>query len=97
MFFYIMEGAMKPVELVGNLAAGAASMSFPPSSLVFGAVTYLINAAKGVTASYDAIQDLMQTLKVCYSFHGDKKRPCSDDSAELHSASHGLQPRTNLS
>jgi hypothetical protein len=66
LFFDALEGAMKPIELVGNLAAGAASMAFPPSSLVFGAAMYLINAAKGVSASYDAIQDLMGTLKVTY-------------------------------
>lgn len=59
--------AMKPIELVGNLAAGGASMAFPPSSLVFGAVSYLINAAKGASASYNAIQELMRTLKVRYS------------------------------
>jgi hypothetical protein len=56
--------AMKPIELVGNLAAGSGSMAFPPSSLVFGAVSYLINAAKGASASYDSIQDLMGMLKV---------------------------------
>lgn len=64
LFFDILEGAMKPIELVGDLAAGAASMAFPPSSMVFGAVIYLIGAAKGVSASYDAIQDLLASLKV---------------------------------
>jgi fungal STAND N-terminal Goodbye domain len=62
--FQTLSIAMKPIELVGNLAAGGASMAFPPSSLVFGAVSYLIDAAKGQSASYDAIQDLMTTLKV---------------------------------
>lgn len=62
--FNVLEGALKPVELVSNLASGASAMAFPPSSLVFGAATYLINAAKGVSASYDAIQGLMGTLKV---------------------------------
>ncbi|KAI9769862.1 MAG: hypothetical protein M1839_003581 [Geoglossum umbratile] len=61
--FDVLEGAMKPIELVGNLAAGAASMAFPPSSLVFGAAMYLIGAAKGTTACYDSIQALMVTLK----------------------------------
>lgn len=64
LLFDVLQGAMQPIELVGNLAAGAVSTAFPPSSLVFGAVTYLINAAKGVTASYNAIQGLMVTLKV---------------------------------
>ncbi|KAI9763739.1 MAG: hypothetical protein M1840_009136 [Geoglossum simile] len=62
-FFNVLDIAMKPIELVGNLAAGAASMAFPPSSLVFGAAMYLIGAAKNTSASYDAIQDLMGTLK----------------------------------
>ena len=62
--FDALKTALIPVELFGNLAAGGASMVFPPSSLVFGAVTYLMSAAKGVSTSYDAIQDLMATLKV---------------------------------
>ncbi|KAE8376136.1 hypothetical protein BDV26DRAFT_294367 [Aspergillus bertholletiae] len=61
--FDALNAAMVPVELFGNLAAGGASMVFPPTSLVFGAVTYLMGAAKGVSASYDAIQGLMGTLK----------------------------------
>jgi hypothetical protein len=62
--FNSLQIAMKPIELIGNVASGGASMAFPPPSLGFGAVTYLINAAKGMTASYNAIQELMQTLKV---------------------------------
>lgn len=62
--FSILEGVLKPVEIVSNLSSGATSMAFPPSTLVFGAAAYLLNAAKGVSASYDAIQSLMETLKV---------------------------------
>jgi hypothetical protein len=62
--FNAMQAALVPVQLFGNLAAGGASMVFPPSSLVFGAVTYLMGAAKGISSSYDAIGDLMATLKV---------------------------------
>ena len=64
MMFAVLRGACKPIELVSNLAGGAASMTFPPSTLCFGAVTYLINAADGVSASYEAIADLLGTLKV---------------------------------
>ena len=66
-FFQALSAAMKPIELVGNLAAGGASMAFPPSALCFNAAQYLIGAAKNVSQSYDAIQDLMGTLKV-FSF-----------------------------
>jgi hypothetical protein len=62
--FDVLEAALIPVQLFGNLAAGGASMIFPPSSLVFGAVLHLMGAAKGVSASYEAIQDLMQMLQV---------------------------------
>lgn len=61
--FKILAAAMKPVELVGNLAAGAASAVFPASGTVFGAAMYLINAARGVSASLDAIAGLMEHLK----------------------------------
>ncbi|KAF7128696.1 hypothetical protein CNMCM5793_003547 [Aspergillus hiratsukae] len=61
--FNVLESALIPVQLFGNLAAGGASMVFPPSSLVFGAVLHLMGAAKGVSASYEAIQDLMQMLQ----------------------------------
>jgi hypothetical protein len=62
--FDALQAVLVPVQLFSNLAAGGASMAFPPSSLVFGAATYLISAAKGVSSSYDAIQHLMQSLKV---------------------------------
>ncbi|PYH84561.1 tetratricopeptide repeat domain protein [Aspergillus uvarum CBS 121591] len=55
--------ALRPIELVGDLAATAAGLFFAPSSLVFGAVRYLIDAAKGVSAKYDAIVELMMTLQ----------------------------------
>ena len=58
-FFQVLSETLKPVELIGNLAAGGASTAFPPSSLVFGAVAYLIKAAKGVSTTYDAIQGLL--------------------------------------
>lgn len=61
--FTVLSAAVKPIELVGNLAAGAASAAFPPSQMCFGAVMYLINAARGVSASLDAIADLLGVLK----------------------------------
>lgn len=67
--FDALEAALIPVQLFSNLAAGeAVSVVFPPSSLVFRAVIYLVGAAKGVSASYDAIQDLMQMLQVRSSY-----------------------------
>ncbi|OAL71045.1 hypothetical protein A7D00_4707 [Trichophyton violaceum] len=61
--FDALECALKPIELVGHLVSGAASIAFPPSSLVFGSVLYLMDAAKGVSASYNAIKDLMDSLE----------------------------------
>lgn len=65
--FNVLEAALKPVEIVSNLSSGAASMAFPPSTLVLGAAVYLVEAAKKVSASYDAIQSLMGTLIVSRS------------------------------
>jgi hypothetical protein len=62
--FGCLKEACQPIELVSNLAAGGASMAFPPSTLCFGAAMYLINAAQGVSSSYDAIAELLQVLKV---------------------------------
>lgn len=56
--------ALLPVELVGDLAASGAAMAFPPSSLIFAGVSYLIQAANGVSEKYDAILEMMSTLKV---------------------------------
>ncbi|KAJ5093886.1 hypothetical protein N7456_009747 [Penicillium angulare] len=61
--FSSMRLALHPIETLGNMAAGGASTVFAPSSVVFGAVTYLIDAAKGVSSSYDAIEELMKSLK----------------------------------
>ncbi|KAF7524352.1 hypothetical protein PCG10_005836 [Penicillium crustosum] len=60
--FDALEAALIPVQLFSNLAAGeAASMVFPPSSVVFGAVMYLVGAAKGISAS-DKLSDIIVTL-----------------------------------
>ncbi|KAL4978719.1 NACHT and TPR domain protein [Aspergillus desertorum] len=61
--FNALNAALIPVQLLADLAAGGASMVAPPSSLVFGAVLHLVGAAKGVSASYEAIQGLMQMLQ----------------------------------
>ncbi|KAL3473862.1 NACHT and TPR domain protein [Aspergillus californicus] len=61
--FDVLKAAMIPVQLLNDVAAGGVSIAFPPSGVVFGALALLIGAAKGVSASYDAIQDLMGALK----------------------------------
>ena len=60
--FKVMRNAMLPVELIGELAGGDVSVAFPPSSFVFGAVSYLIKAARNVSSAYDTIEDLMSLL-----------------------------------
>lgn len=59
----MLKAAIKPVELVSNLASGAASAMFPPSAMCFGAVMFLIDTAHGVSASLDAIAELLDLLK----------------------------------
>ncbi|GFF96178.1 tetratricopeptide repeat domain protein [Aspergillus udagawae] len=61
--FSALKSAMLPIQLVGVLASTGAQITFPPAGLIFSAVKYLVNAAGGVSAKYDAIVDLMGTLK----------------------------------
>ncbi|KAJ5836404.1 Tetratricopeptide-like helical [Penicillium robsamsonii] len=59
----VVKHAMTPIELVGTVVAGSVSAAYPPSTYVFGAVTLLLGAAKGVSDKYDAIIEMMSTLK----------------------------------
>ncbi|KAJ5360198.1 Tetratricopeptide-like helical [Penicillium concentricum] len=59
----VLKHAMAPIELVGTVVAGGVSAAYPPSTYVFGAVTLLLEAAKGVSDKYDAIIETMSTLK----------------------------------
>ncbi|KAL4916393.1 NACHT and TPR domain protein [Aspergillus aurantiobrunneus] len=61
--FHALGSALAPVQIFDSLAAGPTSTFFPPSILVFGAVTHLLRAAEGVSAAYDAIQELMVMLQ----------------------------------
>ncbi|KFA45741.1 hypothetical protein S40293_09455 [Stachybotrys chartarum IBT 40293] len=54
---------VQPVELMGDIVAGAASEVFAPTQSIFSAVLFLVNAANNVSASYDRILDLFDQLK----------------------------------
>ncbi|KAJ6116432.1 tetratricopeptide repeat domain protein [Penicillium capsulatum] len=64
----VLKYAMTPVELVGEMAASGAAMAFPPSSLIFAGVSYLIKAANGVSDKYDAIIEIMLSTKLAEVF-----------------------------
>lgn len=86
---------MKPIELVGNLAAGAASAAYPPSQMCFGAAMYLINAAKGVSSTLDAITELLSDLKnytvrLNIYLKEDLSKELRDKLAEILVSSRGL-------
>lgn len=61
--YAVLSAAMGPIELVGAAAGEAAATVFPASTYVFAAVQYLIEAAKGVSERYDAIVEVLRTLK----------------------------------
>ncbi|KAI9825547.1 MAG: hypothetical protein M1826_006937 [Phylliscum demangeonii] len=61
--FKALSGTLTVVELLIKTGSGYASTAFPPSPSIFGAVTYLIEAARGVSAAYDAIISLFETMK----------------------------------
>lgn len=62
--FGAMAAAMKPVEVIGEIVAGAAEEGFPPAQNVFCAVVYLIKAAQDTSAMYDGIVELFEKLQV---------------------------------
>jgi hypothetical protein len=62
--YHRLANAMRPVEHLGTSLSGAAATAWPPCALVFGAVKLLIDAAKGVSNTYDAICSLFEELKV---------------------------------
>lgn len=67
--FSALKSAMLPIQLVRDLASADAQLTFLPAGLIFNSAKYLIRAAEGVSAKYDAILDLMDTLKVCIELH----------------------------
>ncbi|TQV98407.1 NACHT and TPR domain-containing protein [Cordyceps javanica] len=61
--FGAMAAALKPVEVIGEIVAGAAEEAFPPAQNIFSAVVYLIKAAKDTSAMYDGIIELFEQLQ----------------------------------
>lgn len=64
--FSTLAAALTPVEVIGEIVAGAASDTFSPAEGIFGAVAYLIGGARDVSAIYDAIVELFEQLKVSH-------------------------------
>ena len=60
----VVSNLIRPVEVIGGVAAGAAEEVFPPAQSIFTAVMYLVNAANDVSDMYDAIIDLFTRLQV---------------------------------
>ena len=63
----IVGSLIKPIEIIGGVAAGATEEIFPPAQHIFSAVMFLVGAANDVSEIYDAIIDLFTRLQV--SFH----------------------------
>ncbi|KAF3933082.1 hypothetical protein ABW20_dc0109078 [Dactylellina cionopaga] len=53
---------MKVVEMLCGLVGDAASVAFPPSTAIFGAVALLAQAANKVSSAYDGIIDLFEEI-----------------------------------
>ncbi|EXK44377.1 hypothetical protein FOXG_04094 [Fusarium oxysporum f. sp. lycopersici 4287] len=61
--FSAMAACLTPVEVIGEIVSGAAADSFAPAEGIFGAVAYLIGAARDVSSAYDTIVELFEHLK----------------------------------
>lgn len=62
----VVGNLIKPVEIIGGIASGAAEEAFPPAQSIFTAVMFLVNAANDVSEIYDAIIDLFTRLQVSF-------------------------------
>ena len=62
--FSALAACLDPVETIGQIVSGAAAETFAPAEGIFGAVTYLISAARDVSSAYDTIVELFELLKV---------------------------------
>ncbi|KAF4970989.1 hypothetical protein FSARC_2092 [Fusarium sarcochroum] len=61
--FSAMAACLTPVEVIGEIVSGAAQDTFAPAEGIFGAVAYLIGAARDVSSAYDSIVELFELLK----------------------------------
>ncbi|KAI5460361.1 hypothetical protein BGZ63DRAFT_246396 [Mariannaea sp. PMI_226] len=61
--FDVLAAALDPIEVIGEIVSGAASDMFKPAEGIFGAILYLINGARDVASTYDAIVELFEQLK----------------------------------
>jgi fungal STAND N-terminal Goodbye domain len=65
--FHALFEISKPISIIASVAGDEAQTAFPPATVCLGAVSHLINAAKGVSSAYDNIMDLLEQLKVVCS------------------------------
>ncbi|CAF3523322.1 unnamed protein product [Fusarium graminearum] len=61
--FSALAACLDPVEQIGQIVSGAAQDTFAPAEGIFGAVAYLIGAARDVSSAYDTIVELFELLK----------------------------------
>ncbi|KAF4459882.1 Vegetative incompatibility HET-E-1 [Fusarium albosuccineum] len=61
--FSALAACLTPVEVIGGIVSGAAQDMFAPAEGIYGAVAYLINAARDVSSAYDSIVELFEQLK----------------------------------
>lgn len=63
-FYKILFEVSKPIGIVVRIAGSSADGVFPAATVCLGALTHLIDAAKGVSSTYDTILELLETLTV---------------------------------
>ncbi|KAK7697658.1 hypothetical protein SLS64_013336 [Diaporthe eres] len=61
--FGALRAALQPVQAMGSIASGGASTVFAPSSSIFSAVTFLVQAAQNVTKKYDMIIAMFEEMQ----------------------------------
>ncbi|KAL7627762.1 hypothetical protein AAE478_001957 [Parahypoxylon ruwenzoriense] len=58
-----MKGALRPIQIIGNIASGGVSTVFSPAASIFSAVTFLVEAAENVSKKYEMIVAMFEDMQ----------------------------------
>ncbi|KAF8540637.1 hypothetical protein BDD12DRAFT_880276 [Trichophaea hybrida] len=62
-FREVLKATLRPIDKLGSFVGSCASMAFPPSSVIFGAISVMLQTANSVSADYDTLLAFFEELK----------------------------------
>ncbi|KAF9768691.1 hypothetical protein IL306_013959 [Fusarium sp. DS 682] len=62
-FRTLVNQALAPLQLIGELVVQATKTLYPPTEVIFAAIKYLISVSKSVSADYDKLENFFEDLR----------------------------------